>query len=277
MTDEITTDSSSYEDEKMDFEYQNVIRRNSDILVEKAMIQKKDELDKYKNVIRLYGHPESLKPEFEEPDLLSTFENESRNKILEARHDMNMENRILNIFIMLFTILITFQFTLIIILKLDIDWPSFNLIDYVLIFHFAYLAVLFVGKALTYVFLLAFFARIYIGLKVFSSSVNTNILLKLVNMQFNGFLNSSVVTLGIIVLDVIFKCLLRGLELIPGQSDETDSDIQISLYNFILNKIQMVFSLLDIVLYSTILIGLILVGLRKIVKYWTDNQSVRLP
>ncbi|ONH65103.1 hypothetical protein BON22_5040 [Cyberlindnera fabianii] len=115
-----------------------------------------------------------------------------------------------------------------------------------------------------------FFARVYIGLKVFTRSVNTGILLKLINLQFIGFFSSSsIVTIGIIGLDLLFKITLTQLDIV----DESIEDYH---YNDILRYFKLITGYLDILFYGTMIIGGLLTITRMIIKMFVSNNSIKL-
>ncbi|ODQ57012.1 hypothetical protein WICANDRAFT_81245 [Wickerhamomyces anomalus NRRL Y-366-8] len=144
-------------------------RKNSETEVLKALELREAELDEYK-----------LK--------LITRTNQASNQILENHHSMTVENRILNFFIFAFTIFIVLQFSLILIMKLDIDWPSLlQFISFEDFYQISWLCILVI-------------VRCYIGVKIFRRLVKTNILFKLLNYQFMGFLKSTLMTMGINIL-----------------------------------------------------------------------------
>lgn len=104
----------------------------------------------------------------------------------------------------------------------------------------------------------SFFLRVYIGIKLFKDSVKTNVLMKLIKMQFVGFLASSLVAIGILSADMVLKFLLTELEVI--NQDETLINTKVlSMVNWITK--------MDWVFYSTVIAGLVLMGFRRLVKY----------
>ena len=211
----------------LDIETLNILRRNSEIEMLNALELKKDELDKYK-----------LK--------LITKTNQASNQILETRHSMTIENKILNFFIFAFTIFIVLQFSLISIMKFDIDWPStFQFINFEEFYQITWLCILIIGKMLSYFCLLNFLIRCYIGVKIFQTSVTTNILIKLLNYQFMGFFKSTLITMGIISADIMMKNVLVSMDYVDNRE----------LVNQVLDIVKQITSYGDVVLYSILIIG----------------------
>ncbi|ODV71597.1 uncharacterized protein CYBJADRAFT_191752 [Cyberlindnera jadinii NRRL Y-1542] len=219
--------------------------------LQRAISSKISEVRKY-NWFRLYGA--------ETPNLIAVkpneeFKNMSMNKVKENTHSLKIENQLLNLFIIIFTLLATFQFALVLIVRFDLDLLEW---DYHVLFHYSYLILLLIGKCLTYTFMASFFLRVYIGIKLFKDSVKTNVLMKLIKMQFVGFLASSLVAIGILSADMVLKFLLTELEVI--NQDETLINTKVlSMVNWITK--------MDWVFYSTVIAGLVLMGFRRLVKY----------
>lgn len=260
-------------DEKYDeYEAMTELRRDSEFQMKEAIRLKKDELKSYNKLFRLYG---AESPLLQGKNLSREFEDSKSsiptvNKVLETKHNIGVENQILNFFIFIASVFLLFQFSIIAIIKLDVEFPSLEFINYHIFFHYAYLVVLVLGKTLTYVFMMFFFARVYIGLKVFTRSVNTGILLKLINLQFIGFFSSSsIVTIGIIGLDLLFKITLTQLDIV----DESIKDYH---YNDILRYFKLITGYLDILFYGTMIIGGLLTITRMIIKMFVSNNSIKL-
>lgn len=202
-------------------------RKNSETEVLNALELREAELDEYK-----------LK--------LITRTNQASNQILENHHSMTVENRILNFFIFAFTIFIVLQFSLILIIKLDIDWPSLlQFISFEDFYQISWLCILVIGKMLSYFCLINFLVRCYIGVKIFRRLVKTNILFKLLNYQFMGFFKSTLMTMGIVSANIILKNILVSMDYIGNHEHVNrvlDIVKQVSLYG-------------DVVLYSMLIIG----------------------
>ncbi|CAM9022628.1 unnamed protein product [Wickerhamomyces anomalus] len=202
-------------------------RKNSESEVLNALELREAELDDYK-----------LK--------LITRTNQASNQILETHHSMTVENKILNFFIFAFTIFIVLQFSLILIMKLDIDWPSLlQFISFEDFYQISWLCILVIGKMLSYFCLINFLVRCYIGVKIFRRFVKTNILFKLLNYQFMGFLKSTLMTMGIVSANIILKNILVSMDYIGNHehvNQVLDIVKQVSLYG-------------DVILYSMLIIG----------------------
>lgn len=199
----------------------NEMRRNSDFLLQRTLDSKREELSKYK--LKLY-----------EPKNVVLDEN------LKIQHRLNMENQILNFFIVIFSIFIVFQLTVIILAYSRLD-------DYfVEAFSYVYYISLILGKMLNIVFLINFLIRCYIGIQLNTDSM---ILFKLINIQFNGFIYH--ITIVLLLLGINF-----GLKQLLDINTEVES----------LEYFKSLIDYTDLPLLITVVAGTILCGIRELVK-----------
>lgn len=231
-----------------------IIRRNSDIEMLNAMESKKDELDKYQ--YRLIYNSKK-------------FTNQAPNRILESHHSMTIENKILNFFIFAFTIFIILQFSLISIINFDITWPTLLKLsnNFEEFYQIAWIIILIAGKTLSYFCLLNFLIRCYIGIKIFKTSVNTNILLKLLNYQFMGYFKTTLITMVIIVIDFWMKNMLISMDYISDNYDHI---------NRILKVMKTATYYIDIIVYTTLLVGMVVSCCWRLTRCVTGRKSVKL-
>jgi hypothetical protein len=240
-------------DEKKVYEEINQLWQSEDHTMKEAIVSKGDELEKYNKLVRLYG-AESMNLVAVQP-LLPQHKCVSVNKIMEHSHSISIENKLLNFFIFIFSVFCMFQMILILIIKFNLELPTLEIICYGVIFHYTYLTILIMGKSLTYLFMLTFFFRIYVGIKIFKNFVTTNVLLRLINLQFIGFLTSSLIIILIMGSDMILKMLLTQLEVIDD-----------GYVDGFLGKLIKWTSYTDMVFYSTIAVGLLLTTTRKLAR-----------
>ncbi|CCH45127.1 putative membrane protein [Wickerhamomyces ciferrii] len=164
---------------------EQLFRRNSEFEMESALELKNEELNQYKLKLITKTNLNNISP----------------NKILENQHHMNIENKILNIFIGLFTLFVICQYTLLSLINIeDTDlYFTMSVLSFIMIT---------MGKLITYFGLINFIRRCYIGVKIFQTNVQTNILFKLINYQFIGFFQTCGLTIGIISINMMLQHVL---------------------------------------------------------------------
>lgn len=222
---------------------QNQLRRNSEIEMLKALESKKDELAKYKM------------------KLIFRKKNETPNRLLESYHSTTIENKILNFFIFIFSLFIFLQFSLIGIIKFDINF-QYNYNYYEKSYQIIWLCVLIIGKLLSYFCLLNFLIRCYIGIKIFNSTVKTNILIKLLNYQFMGFFKTTLITIGIIGVDMMMRQYLV----------DTLNYLNNDYYNHLVENIKLVTKFIDFVVYSILGVGIVMSVLWRMTRYMVTSK-----
>lgn len=244
-------------DEKMEFHAHNQPWLSEEETLNEALVSKKDEIKKYNKLLRLYGAESPNLEAFTHKELLLPQNRRiAVNKVMEKHHSMKIENKLLNFFLIVFSIFCMIQLVLIAIVKFDLDLPSLNSFTQGDFLRVSYLCLLLLGKGLTYVFMAAFFFRVYIGMKLFGDSMSTNALIRLIHLQFWGFLTSSIATAAIVGLDLLLNTLLTGSEDV-GVHD---------LLNKIVMTIVTYTNFLDWVFYCTVTVGLVLTTMGKLAK-----------
>lgn len=223
--------------------------------VKEALVSKSAELKQYNRLVRLYGAESPVLAAFQQQHPLPRHRHDSINKVLETRHSMTIENKLLSFFVFMFSVFCAFQLTLIAIIRFDLEPHSLEWFSHEVFFNYAYLGILLLGKCLTYLFMLTFFFRVYVGVKLFKDTVTTNVLLKLINVQFMGFLSSSLITAGIVAVDLLLKKLLMQLEII----NDYPLDATIASVNQWTSYVDWVF-------YCTVAVGVVLSTTRKLVR-----------
>jgi hypothetical protein len=220
------------------------VRRNSDYYVHQAMLAKRKELEQYK--VKLY-EPYAV-------ENTTSSKKISVNKILESKHNLNVENQILNFFIIAFSVFITFQLVLIVLLK--IEHLSF---DYEPIVNYAYCSALIIGKVMNLIYLITFFIRCYIGVRIFHTNTKSLILFKLLDIQFKGFMSSFIMITTLLLMNYGFRTQLMRMELLSVDGSNSHFSI---VYESLKNAI----GYTDLPVLCVVISGVVLSALRKAAK-----------